>query len=133
MANRYMQQFLFGFNHMLTFLQGNVAIGASGAVGALQGSGISSVVKNSTGNYTIVLEDKYMKFLSGDFKFVSATFSGVHAVEIVNANIDANVQDGTGINIVCYDASGVAANPASGSVLYFNFMLRNSSVKGKGE
>lgn len=133
MANRYMQQFLFGFNHMLTFLEGNVSIGASGAVGTLKGSGIASVTKNSTGNYTIVLEDKYMKLLGSDFSFVSASFSGVFSVEIVDASVDAHVQDGTGINIVCYDATGAAVNPASGAVLYFNFMLRNSSVKGKGE
>lgn len=133
MANRYMQQFFYSFNHGITFLEGSFTVGASGAVGTVKGSGIASVTKNSTGNYTIALEDKYMKFLGANFNLVAASYSGIATVEVADTSIDTHVQDGTGIQVVCYDGTGTAANPASGAIVYFSIVLRNSSIKGKGE
>lgn len=133
MANRYMQQFLFSMNHMLTLIEGSVAIGASGAVGALTGSGVKSVVHDATGKYTIKLEDTYSRFLNIVPMIVSASNSGIASIEVCDASVQVSVADGTGIQVCCYDKTGAAADPASGAVLYFHIMLRNSSVKGKGE
>ena len=35
--------------------------------------------------------------------------------------------------VTCYNSSGTAADPVQGSRAIWNFMVRNSSVKGKGE
>lgn len=133
MANRYMQQFMFSFNHMLTMVEGSVSFGSSGAVGTVKGSGVKSVTKDATGKYTIKLEDNYARFLNIMPMIVSASNSGIAAVEVCDASVQAHVADGTGIQVCCYDKDGAAASPAQDAVLYFAIMLRNSSVKGKGE
>lgn len=65
MANRYGYQFLYSRNPMLTFIEGNFVVGASGAVGTVKGSGVESVTKLSTGTYQIKLEDGYPRYLIG--------------------------------------------------------------------
>lgn len=202
MANRYMEQFLFGFNRMLTLLQGRVTIGASGATSGLQGSGIYSVAKEATGIYRVTLEDNYNRFLFASFNFIAnavtggtitagsfvtgttykiltlgntdfnavgvpsqvtpavgmtfvatgagsgtgtvkaVALSGVLGVEVLgDPNLTINVTPSTTQNtapagtflIECLDAAGAAVEPVDGSVLEFMILLRNSSVKGKGE
>lgn len=63
--------------------------------------------------------------------------SGIYAVELAGdpqLSIATTVQgSGSVIHFVTYDAAGAPADPADGSKLYFAVLLRNSSVKGKGE
>lgn len=63
--------------------------------------------------------------------------SGIYAVELAGdpqLSIASTVQgSGSVIHFVTYDTAGAPADPASGSKLYFAVLLRNSSVKGKGE
>ena len=198
MANRYMKQFLFSFNPMLTYIEGNAVIGGSGAVGTTKGSGISSVVRLSQGRYQINLEDPYARYLGGyagcvapttgsnvaaaslaagtvyvitavgttnwqtaglaagitpavgmAFKATAASTgtgtakavgtSGIAMVEVVG---DANLTVAAPTPYLIIQTMGPTAagdttlipqDPASGSVLGFALMLRNSSLKGKGE
>lgn len=202
MANRYFEQFLFGFNRMLTILPGRVSIGASGATSNLQGGGIYSITHLTTGTYLVTLEDNYNKFLYADFNFITTavtggaitagsfvtntlyqivtvgttnynlvglptnivaapgmTFvatgagsgtgtvkaialSGIIDVEIVgDPNLTISPTPSTTINtspagsfiIQTLNTSGAAADPVSGSIMEFIILVRNSSVKGKGE
>lgn len=73
MANQYFQQFLFGFNRMLTFLEGNCVIdsGQSSGTRSLKGSGIKAITKIATGTYKIELTDTYNRYLAGNSGFVS--------------------------------------------------------------
>jgi hypothetical protein len=71
MANRFFNQFLFSFNKMLTYVEGNFVVGATGAVGTLKGSGIKSVVRLYTGTYQINLEDSYPRYLAGMTGFIA--------------------------------------------------------------
>ena len=194
MANRFLQQFTFSFNHYPVWIEGSAAIGASGATSALTGSGVTSLTRVAAGTYKLVLEDNYNRFLhfcaalespvTGSAvtagSFVSGTVyeivtvgntdysavgldagvtaapgvvfvasgagsgtgtvkaigvAGVHTVEVLGnpALTVAPSVKGAIIYFQTLDATGVAADPTSGSKLYFQVWLRNSSVKGKGE
>lgn len=71
MASRLFKQFLFSLNPMLTYIEGSFSIGATGAVSAVKGGGISNVVRLSAGCYQVKLEDSYNRLLMTDYSFVS--------------------------------------------------------------
>ena len=135
MANRNFRKTLNSFNTELTFIEGNAVIGGTGAVGTVKGSGVKSIVRNSAGNYTLKLEDKYARYLGGHTGFIhtAAGGSGIASVEVADYSVNTHVEDGSGVIIQCFDYAGAKADPASGSVLGFVMYLRNSSLKGKGE
>lgn len=117
----------------VVILNGNFTIGSSGAVGTVKGAGIDSVTKESTaGQYSIVLEEAFNRLLWADASVVGATFSGVFAIEAIN-DVQAAVRAKTKITIQCYDATGTAVNPASGSVISFIDVVRRSSTTRGGE
>ena len=134
MANRNFEKTLNSLNKGLTFIEGNAVIGSAGAVGTVKGSGVTSVTRTGTGAYTIKLQDKYSRYLGGHTGFINAsTGSGIASVEVASLTVNDEVADGTGIKIQCYDYTGVAADPASASVMGFYCWLRNSTIVGKGE
>ena len=63
--------------------------------------------------------------------------SGVFAVSLLGdpQTMDSSTVQGSGATIFfkCLDATGAAVDPASGSQIFLQFWMRNSSVKGKGE
>lgn len=64
----------------------------------------------------------------------TASSSGIMSVEVVgDPNTTINNSSNPYMIIQCLNSSGAATNPASGSVIGFQFFLRNSNVKGKGE
>jgi hypothetical protein len=65
MANRNFQNPIQSLHVNPIFLQGNVVIGATGAVGTVKGAGISSIVRKGTGVYAITLQDNYYRYLAG--------------------------------------------------------------------
>ena len=65
MANRTFQNPIQSLHVNPVFIQGNVVIGATGAVGTVKGAGISSVVRKGTGVYAITLQDNYYRYLAG--------------------------------------------------------------------
>lgn len=114
----------------LCFLYGSAVIGAAGAVGTVKGLGIKSVTKvTGDGKYEIELEDAYMRYMFGNVNFISAAGSGVAKVEILAtpATFQADFKNTKVITIQCFDFAGAAVNPASGSVLGFDLVARNSS------
>jgi hypothetical protein len=125
---------VFGLQKQMVILEGRFAVGSSGAVSDLQGSGIKSVTKESgTGVYSIVLDDRYDRFLGINFTVAHATDSGVAVVMLTDVSPDGNVKAGTALPVLCLDYAKSAANPADGSVVFFTIILRNSTIKGKGE
>lgn len=196
MASRSFNQFLFSLNPALTYIQGTVAIGASGAVGTTTGSGISSVVRLAAGIYKIILQDNYFRYLGSMMSMLSSS-TGSTAVTAITPGVvyiiatlgnttqaqwetagvpagttaavgvtflAAATSTGTGtVSTVVYSniestetignpqttitsttnpyvviqttaaSTGIAADPVSGSTLVIQLMLRNSSLKGKGE
>ncbi len=52
---------------------------------------------------------------------------------MADATPDVEVAAGTALAVTCLDFAGAAADPANGSVVFFTIIVRNSTVKGKGE
>ena len=214
MANRAYFQMLASLVERLTLIQGQFTVGSSGAVSAVQGSGVDSVTHVQTGVYQLQLSDSYNKFL--DAHVVAEELAGSPVAITAAANNltigvaytittlgDATAADwlavgvpagivpvvgvafvalatgaGTGttarvapvaatntalaqvynvmgsatatlhtsapgagsavrkagyLMLVVRSGVGVVTDPPSGNVLKFSLLLRNSSVKGKGE
>ncbi len=63
MASRRFFQFTQSLNPGLVMIQGTVAIGATGAVGTVTGSGISAVTRLAVGTYRVEFQDNYFRYL----------------------------------------------------------------------
>ena len=71
MANRNFKNQSFFLEQDTVRLFGRCAIGAAGAVSSIEGTGISTITKESaTGAYSVTLEDPYNKFLAGRVQVV---------------------------------------------------------------
>lgn len=127
--NRYFKQFQYTIENDTVTLFGTVAIGGTGAVGTVTGAGISGVTKTGTGAYTITLQQPFNKLLGFRWIFGGGTASGIGSVELAQslANQTVDIRAST-VDIVCYSSAATAADPASGSVLQFEVVGRNSSV-----
>lgn len=115
----------------LCFLFGSAVIGAAGAVGTVKGMGIYSVTHDGTGLYTIQLDQKYYRYISGKVGFVHSTGgSGIASVEIVHnpAVFQSDFKSLATVQIKCLDFAGAAADPAAGSVMGIDVIVRNSSA-----
>lgn len=106
------------------FLHAKVAIGSSGAptLDSDNSLGVTSIARNSTGNYTITLDDKYNSLL--DFSVMQLNAS---AQDITIQLLAADVSSAKTIQFVC-KAAATATDPASSSTLYIKIALKNSSV-----
>lgn len=124
--DRYAKQFFYTLEQDVTALYGTVAIGGTGAVGAIVGLGIVSVTRTGTGAYTIKGQP-FNKLMNFQYIF-AGTASGLDSVELSQtlATQKSDIQAGN-VRIACF-AGGVATDPASGSVLQFTIVARNSSV-----
>jgi hypothetical protein len=113
MANRRFEQFTFGLEHYPVQLYGSFAIGATGAVSLVRGSGIASVTRLAVGTYQIKLEDNYYRFLNLQALFeMPVTGSDVAATAMVAGTTYEITALGT-TNFALYGvAAGVA--PAVG-------------------
>ena len=130
MSNRIYDRALCLDKQMVT-LYGNIVVGGTGSVYRTKGLGIASVVRNSTGNYTIKLEDAYNRYMFGGWGIICPTsHSGVMAVEVFQApaNLQSTFQSAKTIIIQCYDKNGSVVDPASGCVLGFSLVCRRTTV-----
>jgi hypothetical protein len=130
MANRYFDQFQLSLEKSKVRLFGKVSIGATGAptLDAVNSKGVASITRNSAGNYTVVLQDVYSRFM--DFHPCLVVGAGTPAAPhcfVVSESV-ANVAS-KAIVIQFTAADGVTAtDPADGESLRFTLDLKNSSV-----
>ncbi len=112
-------------------LYSDVVIGASGAVTSAKGGAIASVVKQATaGQYNVTLDAGFQKLLFFAASTLGSAASGVDSVQVLQtaASVLTNLKTGAAITIQCYDASGAAVNPVSGTVLKLKFEVRRTTV-----
>ena len=124
--NRLFNQFFSSLERGKVVLFGKVAIGGSGAatINAIKSKGILSVAKNSTGNYTITLNDIYVDMYSCDIKFLGSSDPGVAYTYTVSQAVNTT----KAIVIQCKDNSGAAVDPASGSEMQIEIKLKSSTA-----
>lgn len=127
---------VWGLQKEAVLLEGSFTIGSTGAVGTVLGLGIKDVVRSAQGAYTIKLDDNYNRFLGLDTKFSSTmVHSGIFDTQIDSnyEQIDVRAASAPVVKFKCFNASGSATDPASGTKCYFKIMLRRSSVGQSGE
>lgn len=129
MANRRMYQFAGNNVAGVSRIFAKVAVGASGAP-TLTTSGVSgnnsyitSITRNSAGDYTIALADAWNALLDIVVRFQSAT--GIPAAPAVG--IKTNAVTTKSLGFVC-STGGVATDPANGETMFIHITLKNSSI-----
>lgn len=114
-----------------------ILIGATGAVTSFTGSTVQSVVRNSTGIYTLTLQPQTnfsgLFASAGSMQSPASGLSGVLAIELQNAPAttlaNSTASAGGIFTIKCLDAAGALVDPASGSSVNVMLLCNNSSVK----
>lgn len=96
--------------------------GSSGAPTLTTGVGISSITRNTTGDYTLVLQDKYNSLKMAEATLIKSSGEDIR-MQIKSETVSSN---GT-INYLTLTGSS-ATDPSSGSILLLKFELKNSSV-----
>lgn len=130
MANRSFHKPLGHLEIDVVTLYGSITIGAAGAVSSSTGKGIASVALTGTGGYIVTLSDTYNAFLYADIQTLHSTDSDATTVGIhgrINAQAVNTTTPTVTFQMFAGD-DGADANPASGAVLYFQIVVRNSSV-----
>ena len=106
-------------------------IGASGAptLVAADSLGVKTIVRNTTGDYTITLgtpsgdTDKYNKLLWSDGKLLDPD------AEDIRVQVDTDSISSAGTMKILTVTGGSAADPSNGATLLMVFDVKNSSVK----
>ena len=132
MANRRYYQFTYSSEANPVHVFAQVTFGASGAPTLnFGGNYISSITRNSAGDYTIVFKDLYSRLLGVRAVFNSGSSLPAAPALNVKANNVATATGGSAksIEIVFSDLETPAAtDPANGEIVYLDFVLKNSSV-----
>jgi hypothetical protein len=129
MANRNFHQFRKSYEKEVVDVYGRFTVGAVGAVSNVLGIGISGVVRNSAGNYTITFVDSFDAILNFN---ASIVFNGASAA--VGCNIaqtittfKADVKANKTLTIQFVSATATAIDPDASSLINFTATFRNSS------
>jgi hypothetical protein len=129
MSNRRYQQFSWSNATMPVTVYAQVTFGATGAPTLNKGSNdISSVVRNSAGDYTFTFRSTFAQLLGINYTFNSGASAPTGPFMAVKSNLIATAASKS-IEIVFRDADTPAAtDPASGEILYISFTFNNSSL-----
>lgn len=130
MANRYMDQFCYSLEKGKSALFVKVAIGATGAptLDTTNSKGIKSITRNSAGQYTLVLQDAWSRYLGMEARFIQSS-TGIPASPIVGLKSQSVATAGGGsIVFVCSTGAGAATDPGNGEELELVLFLKNSSA-----
>jgi hypothetical protein len=125
--NRFLQQFRYSFEKNIVEYFLKVSIGASGAPTIVEAKGVTSVTRNSAGNYTILLADPSAQLK--DVCSQSISGSSAQAAPLMTIVSEAVATAAAPTVILQYRAvdNSTATDPASGEVLLIRIAVRNSS------
>jgi hypothetical protein len=121
MANKYLQQFIWSFLKKFTKVVAEIEIASDGSVSDFYGPGIASVEESDAGEYTIVFNDKFVKFMGAHFTVLAAT-----AVDLVPqvASFDAS----TKTLVVNLNTGATPTQVAAALTLYMEANFRDHSA-----
>lgn len=109
----------------VTTLYVKLTVGASGAVSASSGFGLTSIVRNTTGNYTITLDRKFKKLLGLEDTLIQATPQGLRCT-IEGDNIAS-----AGAIVVEFNTdAGTATELSNGTIVLFAITVADTSLTG---
>lgn len=128
MANRRLYQFTYSSIANPVHVFAKITFGASGAPTLASNAFISSVTRNSAGDYTIVFRDLWSSLLGVNVVFDSGSSLPAAPAMNVKSNLVATAASKS-LEIVFSDLETPAAtDPASGEIAYLDIVLKNSSV-----
>lgn len=143
MANRWSNQFVGAMEKGVTVLYAKVSFAASGVPTLVttltvsgqnvgNSKGIASIAQNGTGDYTLTLQDTYVKLLGLSAVFDETSNSGTAplcgSVWIKSDAVTTPAGAGTLRFVTGGYAAGAATNPASTEILKLTIHLCNSTA-----
>jgi hypothetical protein len=124
MANRNFNR-LQSLDKEVKHLHAQVAIGASGAPTLSADSvGIQSITRDTAGVYDIVLQDQYVRLLGANVMQLVASPQHL-GFQLEAQSVDASTRT---VKLRCVTVA-TETDPASGSILYIQLVLKNSTAK----
>jgi len=126
--NRRYFQFKLGLEPKVVELYCKFAVGSTGAptINTAASKGIASIARNSAGNYTITLEDKYNNLFQVTPMVVLASGSPASGAAMVVRSYD--VQSAKTVVVEFLNGSFSATDIASGSTVVLKLELKASKV-----
>jgi hypothetical protein len=128
MANRFFNQFRGALEKGTVDLFAKITVSGGGAptLVTANSKGFTSITRNSPGNYTLQLQDKYQRLLG--FKVGFQSESGIAAAPNVGLSGAPGVAGATPVVQFVCSLGGVATDPASGETMYVAVTLSNSTA-----
>lgn len=126
MSNKQYQQFFWSNAKMPTAVFAQITFGSTGAPTLNKGnSDIASITRNGAGDYSIVFKETFKQLLHAKHVFNS----GSSAPAAPGMYIKTNTTSASGklLNII-FNAAGTPTDPASGEIVYLDFIFNNSSI-----
>ena len=130
MSNRQYQQFSWSNVTMPVTVYAQVTFGASGAPTLNKGSqDISSITRNSAGDYTIVFRQTFKQLLGISAVFNSGASLPAAPIMRIKDNSIATAASKSLEIVFQNDANAPAAtDPANGEIVFISFVFNNSSL-----
>lgn len=119
-------QFRYSFERDMVEMYLKVSFAAAGAPTIVNGKGIQSIVRNSAGNYTILLVKNYNLLLDADHMQISSAAPAATEMRVISEQVN-NVSSPSLI-VQFSTAAGAATDPASGEVAMIRLACRNAST-----
>jgi hypothetical protein len=122
MSNQRYTQFRYAKEKKVVDLFAKVTFGSTGAptLVVAQSKGVKSITRNSAGDYTITLGDKYTTLLGVRHIFQNATAPASPASYIKSATAST-------VELV-FNAAGTATDPASGEAVLLQFIFNDTTA-----
>lgn len=133
MANAYLNQFRKSYEKEVCDIFGNVSVGTTGAptlnTSALASSkGIKSIARNSAGNYTITLQQPWVKLLNVDATITNTTgIASAPSIGILTTGTNVASVSAPTVQIV-FSTGGTATDLASGSTILLQITVGNTTA-----
>lgn len=125
MASRYFQQFTSSLDRNVVILDGTATLNGAGAPTALAGKGLNTLVRTSTGVFTLTLSDRYYALLVAQCDYTNVI--GLSGLTSLSLGVTSNVNNATPtVTFTFVNGSGVVTDPPSGLGISFLIFLKNT-------
>ena len=133
MANRRFTQFHYALERKVVEIYLKATIGAAGAVTMVtsgsNSQGVTSIVKQATGQYLITLQDKYTKLLNVHVMTMNATGTGNDNWALMSGGTNTYPSGLGGAEIqILHSDTAMGTDPSNGDTLFFTLTMGDSSV-----
>lgn len=118
-------QFRYSFEREVVEYFAVVTVGATGAPTLTIGKGITSIVRDSAGQYTLTMKDTSAKLLGCEVMFNSGTSAAAAPMVVVESDLLSSTKK---LILQCRAIDNTTAtDPADGELMYIKISVRNAS------